>query len=128
MDNYDLYVEGACLSTLRETETGVDVVRVNRAGLNYHVDTHLLPDQGTDPILLKSNLSFRMQGITTSRILALRSGWGRVWVGGATEEHWMDGGQKFQLVIFLMFLMERDLTIELRRHQEKFFHSDFVAF
>jgi len=73
VDNYDLYVEGSCLSTLRETEAGVDVGRVNRAGLNYHVDTHLLPDQGTDPILLKSNLSFRMQGIATSRILALRS-------------------------------------------------------
>ncbi len=83
-DNYDLFIEGACLSTLRETETGVDVVRVNRTGLNYHVDTHLLPDQGTESILLKTNLSFRMQGITTSRILALRQAGGgalhKVWV------------------------------------------------
>lgn len=71
-ESYQLSVEGACLSTLRETETGVEVVRVNRAGLAYLVDGQILPDQGTDPVLLKANLSFRMQGIGTSRILALQ--------------------------------------------------------
>ena len=49
----------------------MDVVRVNRAGLNYLVDSQILPDQGTESILLKTNLSFRMQGISTSRILKL---------------------------------------------------------
>ena len=67
-EQYQLLVEGACLSSLHESETGVDVVRVNRVG---SVDSQILPDQ-PDPITLKTNLSFRMQGITTSRILALR--------------------------------------------------------
>ena len=46
--------------------------KVNRAGSFTHiVDSQGLPDQGTEPFRLKSNLSFRMQGITTSRILSL---------------------------------------------------------
>ena len=65
-------MEGACLSTLRESETGAEVIRVNKAGLNYLVDSQILPDQGNDEIVLKTNLSFRMQGISTTRILALR--------------------------------------------------------
>lgn len=73
-DNPELFqitIEGACLSTLRENDTG-EVVRVNRAGLNYLVDSQILPDQGNDPIPLKANLSLRMQGISTTRILALK--------------------------------------------------------
>ena len=70
-DQYHLSVEGACLSTLRENDTG-DVVRVNRTGLNYLADSQILPDQGPDPVPLKTNLSFRMQGISTSRILSLQ--------------------------------------------------------
>ncbi len=72
-EQYQLSVEGACLSTLRESEAGGEMVRMNRSGLNYLVDSHVLPDQGGDPIVLKTSLSFRMQGINTSRILALRS-------------------------------------------------------
>ena len=76
-DHYQLSVEGACLSTLREGgDSGAsEVVRVNKAGLNYLTDSHILADQGPEPIALKPNLSFRMQGISTSRILALRSGY-----------------------------------------------------
>ena len=65
-------MEGACLSTLRENDSGGEAVRVNRTGLNYLVDSQILPDQGMDSILLKANLSLRMQGISTSRVLALK--------------------------------------------------------
>ena len=73
-EHYQLSVEGACLSTLRESgDSGAsDVVRVNKAGLSYLTDSHILTDQGPDPIVLQANLSMRMQGISTSRILALR--------------------------------------------------------
>ena len=72
-DNYLLYVEGSCLTTVKETEGGTgDLSRINRTGsLTHLVDSHSLPDQGAEPILLKSNLSLRMQGVTTSRILNL---------------------------------------------------------
>lgn len=65
-------MEGSCLSTMRESEAGCEVARVNRAGLNYLLDSQILPDQGPDTIVLKTNLSFRMQGISTSRILAFQ--------------------------------------------------------
>lgn len=73
-ENYQLSMEGACLSTLREggDSGAAEVVRVNKAGLSYLTDSHILTDQGVDPVILKSNLSFRMQGIGTSRILALK--------------------------------------------------------
>ncbi len=74
-ERYQLSVEGACLSTLREggDSGAADVVRVNKAGLSYLMDSHILTDQGPESILLQTNLSFRMQGISTSRILVLRS-------------------------------------------------------
>ncbi len=73
-EHYQLSMEGACLSTLRDggDSGAAEVVRVNKAGLSYLTDSHILTDQGPDPVLLKSNLSLRMQGISTSRILALR--------------------------------------------------------
>jgi hypothetical protein len=66
-------VEGACLTFLKEGEGGiVGDGKVNRAGSFTHiVDSQGLPDQGPEPFRLKANLSFRMQGITTSRILSL---------------------------------------------------------
>ena len=72
-DHYQLYVEGACLTFLKEGESSnVGDGKVNRAGSFTHiVDSQGLPDQGTEPFRLKSNLSFRMQGISTSRILSL---------------------------------------------------------
>lgn len=74
-DNYLLYVEGACLTTLKEVEIGTESSsqnRVNRSGsLTHLVDNQSLPDQGCEPMLLKPNLSMRMQGISTSRILSL---------------------------------------------------------
>ncbi len=73
LDGYLLYVEGACLTTVKESDgTSSDLSRINRTGsLNHLVDSQSLPDQGAEPVLLKFNLSFRMQGITTSRILNL---------------------------------------------------------
>ena len=71
-DHYQLYVEGACLTFLKEGESSAVDGKVNRAGSYTHiVDSQSLPDQGNEPFRLKSNLSFRMQGITTSRILSL---------------------------------------------------------
>ena len=71
-DHYQLYVEGACLTFLKEGESSAVDGKVNRAGSFTHiVDSQSLPDQGNEPFRLKSNLSFRMQGITTSRILSL---------------------------------------------------------
>ena len=73
-EHYQLSVEGACLSTLREGgDSGAsEVVRVNKAGLSYLTDSQILADQGPEPIALQANLSLRMQGIGTTRILALR--------------------------------------------------------
>ena len=71
-EHYQLYVEGACLTFLKEGEGSSVDGKVNRAGSYTHiVDSQCLPDQGNEPFHLKSNLSFRMQGITTSRILSL---------------------------------------------------------
>ncbi|KAL5516764.1 hypothetical protein EMCRGX_G002172 [Ephydatia muelleri] len=75
---YVLYLTGSCLTSLRETgvDSGDDAAihfKVNRKGSFIHlVDHQALPDQGNDPILLKNNLSLKMQGITTSRILLLQ--------------------------------------------------------
>lgn len=65
-------IEGACLSSLRESDASGEVARVNRVGPNYLLESHTLPDQGQDPTPLKSTLSFKMQGVSTSVILALR--------------------------------------------------------
>jgi hypothetical protein len=75
---YVLYLTGSCLTSIRET--GVDSgdpaimhFKANRKGSFIHlVDHQALPDQGVEPILLKNNLSMKMQGITTSRILQLQ--------------------------------------------------------
>lgn len=77
-DVYVLYLTGSCLTSLKETgvDTGDDAAihfKANRKGSFTHlVDHQVLPDQGNEPILLKSNLSLKMQGITTSRILLLQ--------------------------------------------------------
>ena len=79
VDHYLLYVEGACLTSLKEGEVGGGGGGGGpppRGGgrsnsLTHIMDHQWLPDQGSEPILLKSSLSLRMQGITTSRILAL---------------------------------------------------------
>ena len=72
-DNYLLYVEGACLTSLKdEVGEAASHRSVGRSGSLTHInDQQWLPDQGSEPILLKPNLSFRMQGITTSRVLAM---------------------------------------------------------
>ena len=73
MDHYLLYVEGACLTSLKESEIGEQRERgVGRSNSLTHIMDHQwLPDQGSEPVLLKLSLSFSMQGITTSRVLAL---------------------------------------------------------
>ena len=73
-EHYVLYVEGACLTSLKEAELGEGstqqgVVRSN--SLTHIMDHQWLPDQGSEPLLLKPSLSLHMQGITTSRVLAL---------------------------------------------------------
>ena len=68
-----LYVEGACLTSLKEGEIGDRTTHrgVDRSNSLTHIMDHQwLPDQGNEPVMLKSALSFRMQGITTSRVLA----------------------------------------------------------
>ena len=75
MDHYLLYVEGACLTSLKEGEVGEGGSSQRGVGrsnsLTHIMDHQWLPDQGAEPILLKSSLSLRMQGISTSRILSL---------------------------------------------------------
>jgi hypothetical protein len=74
VDHYQLYVEGACLTSLKEGEVGEgsDPGGVRRSNSLTHIMDHQwLPDLGSEPTLLKPSLSFHMQGITTSRVLAL---------------------------------------------------------
>ena len=73
-DHYVLYVEGACLTSLKEGEIGEGMVQgFGRSNSLTHIMDHQwLPDLGSEALLLKPALSFHMQGITTSRVLALR--------------------------------------------------------
>ena len=75
-DHYVLYVEGACLTSLKEVELGEQGTMqqqgvVRSSSLTHIMDHQWLPDQGSEPVLLKPSLSLHMQGITTSRVLAL---------------------------------------------------------
>lgn len=76
-ESLSMYVEGAVLTTMKEAtlefgELQSANAQVDRSvSLNQLVDNNSLADQGPSPILLKNNLSLRMQGITTSRILRL---------------------------------------------------------
>ena len=74
VDHYQLYVEGACLTSLKEGEVGEGSAPggIGRSNSLTHIMDHQwLPDLGSEPTLLKPSLSFHMQGITTSRVLAL---------------------------------------------------------
>ena len=74
MDHYQLYVEGACLTSLKEAELGEGSALggVSQSNsLTHIVDHQWLPDLGSEALLLKTSLSFHMQGITTSRVLSL---------------------------------------------------------
>jgi hypothetical protein len=79
-DNASIYVEGSVLTTMKEATLEFGEVQPAKAhvdrsvSLTQLVDSNSLAEQGASPVLLKNNVSFRMQNITTSRILRLDDG------------------------------------------------------
>jgi hypothetical protein len=78
-DNASIYVEGSVLTTMKEATLEFGEVQPAKAhvdrsvSLTQLVDSNSLAEQGASPVLLKNNVSFRMQNITTSRILRYQS-------------------------------------------------------